>query len=72
MIQRMKVPKIRVNTEASIRQEDISENHHCVIVDDFLQNPHEIVDFAANNAVHFSTAKSHYPGLFVDVDDEAI
>ncbi len=65
-------PKIRINTGASIRQETISKDHHCVIVDDFLQNPHELVDFAAHHAVEFTIAKSYYPGLFVDVNDDAM
>jgi hypothetical protein len=65
-------PRIRINTGASIRREAISEDHHCVIVDDFLQNPHELVDFAADHAVEFSNAKSYYPGLFVDVNDDAM
>lgn len=72
MIQRLRAPRIRVNTDASIRREAISEHHHCVVVDDFLSNPHELVEFAADNAVQFSAAKSHYPGLFTDVNDEAM
>ena len=72
MIQSLKVPRIWINTDASIRREAISEDHHCVIVDDFLQNPRELIEFAANNAVQFSTAKSHYPGLFTDVNDDAM
>jgi hypothetical protein len=67
-----KVSGIRINNGASIRREAISEDHHCVIVDDFLQKPRELVEFAANNSVQFSTAKSHYPGVFVDVNDDAM
>ena len=72
MIQSLKAPRIRINTGASIRREAISEDHHCVIVDDFLHNPRELVEFAAHNAVQFSTAKSHYPGLFVDFNYDAM
>jgi uncharacterized protein (DUF952 family) len=72
MIQSPKEPRIRINGGASIRREAISEDHHCVIVDDFLQNPRELVEFAAHNAVQFSAAKSHYPGLFIDVNDDAM
>jgi len=72
MIQNPKTPRIQINNGVSIRREAISEDHHCVIVDDFLQNPRELVEFAAHNAVQFSAAKSHYPGVFVDVDDEAM
>jgi hypothetical protein len=72
MIQSPKVPEIRINNGASIRREAISDDHHCVIVDDFLQNPRELVEFAAHNSVQFSTAKSHYPGVFVDINDDAM
>jgi hypothetical protein len=65
-------PRIRINTGAIIRREAISEDHHCVIVDDFLQNPRELVEFGAQNNVDFSTAKSHYPGMYIDVDKDAM
>lgn len=65
-------PTIRVNTGASIRREAISGDRHCVIVDDFLQNPYELIEFAADRGNEFSKAKSYYPGLFVAVDDDAM
>ncbi len=60
---------IRTNTDASVRREAISENHDCVIVDEFLQDPHKIVEFAAQHADKFSIAESYYPGVQFDVDD---
>ena len=36
----------RTNSDVSIRREAISDTHECVIVDDFLQDPHKIVEFA--------------------------
>ena len=65
-------PRIRINAGASIRRQAISGDHYCVIVDDFLQDPHELIDFAANRSVEFSKAKSYYPGLFIDVNDDAM
>ena len=64
---------IRINTDAEIRREKITEDHDCVIVDDFLQDPHEIVDFAADHAGEFSMPeKLGYPGLLLDVKDDAM
>ena len=63
---------IRINTGASIQRKAISKDHYCVIVDDFLQNPHELIEFAARQTGEFSIAKSYYPGLFVDVDNDAM
>ena len=64
---------IRVNEDAEIRREAISEDHDYVIVDDFLQDPHEIVEFAAHHANEFSIPEQlGYPGLQFDVDDDTI
>lgn len=65
-------PKIKVDSNADIRREAISENHHCVVVDDFLCDPHELIDFAADHAREFSRAKSYYPGIFLRVSDDAM
>ncbi len=64
--------EIRVNTDATIRRESISDEHDCVIVDDFLKNPQEIVDFAAHRAGEFSIPESYYPGLLLDVNDDVM
>jgi hypothetical protein len=66
------MPKFQINSGADIRREAISEDHHCVIVDDFLQDPRELVEFAASKAAQFSAANSHYPGIFIEVNDEAM
>jgi hypothetical protein len=65
-------PRIRINPDASIRREAISEDHHCVIVDDFLQNPYELIEYAADHAVESTIAKSYYPGVSIDVYDNAM
>lgn len=65
-------PTLRLNADARIRQEEISENQHCIIVDDCLQNAQELIEFAAQNADQFSAAKSYYPGLFADMGEDAM
>jgi len=65
-------PIIRVNSHAGIRREAISEDHHCVIVDDFLCDPNELIDFAADHAREFSRAKSYYPGIFLGINEDAM
>lgn len=68
-----RLPKIRINLNADIRREEISDNQHCVIVDDFLKNPDEIVEFAARNASDFSIHDQlGYPGLMYDVENDAL
>jgi len=64
--------EILVNSNAEIRREAISEDRHCVIVDDFLQHPHELVEFAARHAGEFSRQASSYPGPLFRVDAYAM
>ncbi len=66
-------PRFRINTDAEIRREAISENQDCVIVDDFLQDPHEILEFAARHVGEFSIPeRSAYPGVLFGVNDGAM
>jgi len=65
-------PGIRLNTGAGIRREVISGQQYCVIVDDFLEKPHELVELAASRSDEFSNANSFYPGVYIDVDDDAM
>jgi tryptophan halogenase len=64
--------EIRINTDASIRLEKISDDHHYVVVDDFLQDPDELVEFAAQHASEFSSPDSSYPGQQFVVNDDAM
>ncbi|MCH9005844.1 MAG: hypothetical protein IH838_11205 [Proteobacteria bacterium] len=67
------LPVIRINTDAEIRREEISEDQYCVIVDDFLQDPHELVDFAVSQASEFSMPeRGNYPGPLFRVDGDAM
>jgi len=62
---------IWINTDLRIRRQQLSEHHDCVIVDDFLQDPHEVVEFAAHHAGEFTIPeKGNYPGLLYRVDGD--
>ncbi len=67
------LPVIRINTDAEIRREAISEDQYCVVIDDFLQDPHELVEFAAHHTGEFSTPeRGNYPGPLFRVDGDAM
>ncbi len=66
------LPVIRINTDASIRREAISEDSYCVVVDDFLQDPHALVEFAAQQSGYFSVPESKYPGLLCRINNSAM
>ena len=65
-------PRIRINTDARIQRESISEDQHCVIVDNFLRDPHVLVEIAARQADAFSMPKYRYPGLLLGLDDSVM
>jgi hypothetical protein len=65
--------EIRINTNAKIRRQAIAGDQYCVIVDDFLHNPHEIVEFAAGHAGEFSMPeRGNYPGPLLRVEGDAM
>ena len=66
------LPRIRINADAEIRRQVISDDQDCVIVDDFLQDPHKIIEFAARHADEFSIPERGYPGRLLDVNDDAM
>ena len=66
------LPLIEINPDPTVRIEHIADGHVCVIVDDFLKQPHDVVEFAVSNADAFSTPKAGYPGLLFNIDDDAM
>ena len=66
------LPVIRINTNASIRREAISEDKYCVVVDDFLQDPQALVEFAAQQSGNFSVPESKYPGLLCRINNNVM
>ena len=60
---------IRVNPEAQVLRQEIGPGIQCVIVEDFLENPEEVVEFAALRAQDFTPpGKGNYPGLLLRMD----
>lgn len=64
--------EIRINASASVHREQIAEQAFCVVVDDFLEEPKALVDFATRNAGEFSRPSSAYPGLQLPVEATAM
>ncbi len=67
------LPGFQINTDLKIRRKLISGNQDCVIIDDFLQDPHEMVEYAAHHAGEFSMPeRGNYPGPLFRVDGDAM
>jgi hypothetical protein len=52
-----------LNPQPRVSVVPIFDGHQCVIVDDFMLEPKELVDYAANNHMNFQdVAGNYYPG----------
>jgi hypothetical protein len=63
---------IEINPNADIQVQRINDEHHCVVVDDFLRDPQAIVDFATTHAEAFELQEIGYPGLLYLLQAEAM
>lgn len=61
-------PDFAINPKAAITSRPIGDGISCVIVDDFLKDPHSVVKFAVENAARFEIPPNAYPGHVMDVD----
>lgn len=50
------------NPHPRVQVVPLFDGHHCLVVDDVLQEPQRWVDFALNNWAHFSHSGYAYPG----------
>jgi len=66
------VPSVRLNPDAALQRQAISDEAFCVIVDDFLKNPDELVQFASQHAGEFTHPNIGFPGVQTRVDDAAM
>ena len=65
----MQAPELRFNPDAKIDVRRIDGEPICVVVDDFLENPHDIAEYAASNAKRFTIPEKSYPGLNLRLPD---
>lgn len=64
--------RIEVNPEAGIRVEIFDDDYSCVVVDDFLANPDDVIEFACSHASDFSIPPRSYPGLVLPMGDASM
>ena len=61
---------LAVNLNARIREEKITDTRSCVIVDDVLANPEDVVQFAQTLDSEFEIPEHGYPGRVLDIQAE--
>lgn len=63
------LPLIRINGDATIQRQQITETEFAVVVDDFLAQPEALVEFASEYRAEFSNPNIGYPGVQLRIDD---
>lgn len=64
--------KLEINPELVIELVKVTDRHACVVVDDFLLNPRDLVDFASVHKNEFVMLERAYPGVVLPVDNELV
>jgi len=60
---------LEINPDLEIQASRITKDHTCVVIDDFLLNPHEAIDYAISHAEEFIMLERAYPGLVLPMDN---
>jgi len=63
---------LRINPALEIQAAPVADGHLCAVIDDFLLNPGEAVEFACSNAARFEAQERAYPGLVLPVGAEPL
>jgi hypothetical protein len=67
-----KLPRIRINPNPAIHLEPVDDENFCVIVDEFLVDPESVVAYSHAHADKFSVPERSYPGVLLDVHNDAM
>lgn len=54
---------IRLNPDLRPTRHTIGDDAHCIVIDDFLLDPHALIELACARAAHFYVPPAGYPGL---------
>jgi len=61
-----------INPNRKISRLDIGDGNFCLIVDDFLLDPHAVVAFACEHVDEFELQESGYPGILLTANDKQL
>ena len=62
--------KLELNPDFVIEAKRITDSFVCVVIDDFLLNPHELVEYAIQHRNDFLMQERAYPGLILPLEAE--
>jgi hypothetical protein len=61
---------LKINPRLEIQVSRINDQHHCVVIDDFLLNPEVAVDYACRHHGGFIPQERAYPGKVLPVTND--
>lgn len=64
--------KLELNPDFVIEAKQITDTDACVLIDDFLLNPHDLVEYAKQNQNDFFIQERAYPGLVLPLQTELL
>lgn len=64
--------KLEINPKLIIELAEIADGFNCAVIDDFLLNPRDVVDYASAHAEQFIMHERAYPGVVLPVDNEMV
>lgn len=64
--------QLRLNPKLEMQAVQVTDDQLCIVIDDFLQNPGDAVEFACAHADAFERQERAYPGLVLPVPNEAL
>jgi hypothetical protein len=63
---------LNLNPQLEFQASRVTDDQTCVVIDDFLQNPQEVVDYACTHADQFTMPERAYPGLVLPVGNSLV
>ena len=63
---------LNLNPHLEFQASKVTDDQICVVIDDFLQNPQEVVDYACTRADQFVMPERAYPGLVLPVGNQFV
>jgi hypothetical protein len=63
---------LKINPKLEIQASRVTDDRTCVVIDDFLLNPQQVVDYACEHRGEFIMLERAYPGLVFPVENELL
>lgn len=64
--------ELKLNPRLEIQVSRVTDEHLCVVVDDFALNARELVDYAVSHAAEFEKVERAYPGVLLDAPNSSL